>query len=840
MQKYKVSSRRKRQALTRLPLAAAICLAFTSTAFAQEEQQAPQPASTESTQQSAITLDTVTVTAQKRTENLQKVPISMQVLGTQQLQELHVTDFEDYAKLLPSVSFQSFQPGFNLVYMRGVASGGDGNHSGSLPSVGVYLDEQPITTIQGALDVHVYDMERVESLSGPQGTLYGASSQSGTLRLITNKPDPGSFAASYGLELNSVQEGGNGYVAEGMVNVPISDNAAIRLVGWNKHDAGYIDNKFGTRTFPTSGITMDNADRAEDDYNDVDTTGARLALKVDLNDNWTITPTFMAQRQKVNGTFAVDEEVDELGLTHFFPERSEDKWNQAALTVQGKIGNFDVTYAFARLKRDDEIDQDYNDYAFWYDTLAGYGAYFYDDDGVLVNPSQYIQGKDGYTKTSHELRIASPQEDRLRFVAGVFWQEQKHDIEQRYIVDNLASLLSVGGWNDTIWLTEQDRTDRDRAVFGEVSFDLTDRFTLTAGARHFRAHNGLKGFFGFADGYFPLESFIASGAAPYGEAACRALYGDDRSQWVPYEGAPCTVFDKEVKEDDTLGKVNLTWELSDTKMLYATWSEGYRPGGINRRGTLPPYLSDFLTNYELGWKTSWADNRLVFNGAVFQEEWEDFQFSILGANGLTEIRNANQAQIRGLEMDLNWAATYNLRVTGGVGFYDAELTENYCGWTDSNGDPVTVCPPGTVDPDGNVVDGPQAPDGTRLPVTAKFKGNLTGRYMFNIGGFEAFVQGSLMHEGERTSDLRLAERDLLGDLPSYTMFDLSAGIRKNNWALDVYVKNAGDERAQYNRFTVCAESVCGANGVVPEYPNGQVYSTVSQPRTFGVRFSQEL
>ena len=130
------------------------------------------------------------MTAQKRTENLQKVPISMQVLGEEKLDELNVTDFEDYVKFLPSVSYQTFGPGFAQIYMRGVASGGDGNHSGSLPSVGVYLDEQPVTTIQGPLDMHIYDIARVEALSGPQGTLYGASSQAGALRIITNKPDP--------------------------------------------------------------------------------------------------------------------------------------------------------------------------------------------------------------------------------------------------------------------------------------------------------------------------------------------------------------------------------------------------------------------------------------------------------------------------------------------------------------------------------------------------------------------------------------------------------------------------------------------------------------------------
>jgi outer membrane receptor protein involved in Fe transport len=191
----------------------------------------------------------------------------------------------------------------------------------------------------------------------------------------------------------------------------------------------------------------------------------------------------------------------------------------------------------------------------------------------------------------------------------------------------------------------------------------TTSFPTRSSARsaggHFRSDNTLKGFFGFSAGWAPGSS--------YGEQVCVDQFGDDPANWQSFNGAPCQVFDKEVKESGNLGKANLTWQITPTKMIYGTWSEGYRPGGINRRGTLPPYLSDYLTNYELGWKTSWGDNRLTFNGSMFHQEWKDFQFSILGANGLTEIKNANQASIDGLEMDINWAATYNLQIGAGAG-----------------------------------------------------------------------------------------------------------------------------------------------------------------------------
>src|SRR5947207_3274831 len=197
-------------------------------------------------------LEEVVVTAEKRTENLQDVPISITALGTARLQELGVQNFNDYVKFLPSIAYQTSGPGFAKIYMRGVASGDNANHSGPLPSVGVYLDEQPVTTIQGPLDIHVYDIERVEALAGPQGTLYGASSEAGTVRIITNKPDASAFKAGYDVTGNTLR-GQGGYVAEGFVNIPVGSSAAVRLVGWAERDGGYIDNVPGTISYPSDG-----------------------------------------------------------------------------------------------------------------------------------------------------------------------------------------------------------------------------------------------------------------------------------------------------------------------------------------------------------------------------------------------------------------------------------------------------------------------------------------------------------------------------------------------------------------------------------------------------------
>ncbi|MGH8177501.1 MAG: TonB-dependent receptor domain-containing protein, partial [Steroidobacter sp.] len=211
-------------------------------------------------------------------------------------------------------------------------------------------------------------------------------------------------------------------------------------------------------------------------------------------------------------------------------------------------------------------------------------------------------------------------------------------------------------------------------------------------------------------------------------------------------------------------------------------------------------------------------NRLRFNGALFSQEWEDFQFSLLGANGLTEIKNANQARINGLEMDMSWAATNQLTLSGGAAFLDSELTENYCGFVDANGNPETNCPD------------PEAPDGTQLPVTPKFKGNLTARYKFPLGSFDAHVQGSFVHVGKRKSDLRLVERDILGDLDSYNVADFSAGMGNGTYNVELFVSNAFDERAEIGKFALCAEAVCGP----------QTYIVTNLPRSFGVRFGQKF
>lgn len=742
-------------------------------------------------------VEELVVTAQKREENIQDVPVAVTAFTTKKLEELNVNNFDDYVKFLPSVAFQSAAPGYSNVYMRGVASGGDGNHSGSLPSVGTYLDEAPITTIGGALDLHIYDIARVEALAGPQGTLYGASSQAGTLRIITNQPELGVLKGRYDLQANTVAHGGQGYVAEGMVNVPMSDQMAVRLVAWNQHDAGYIDNVAGSRTYPVSGVTIRST--AKKDYNETDTYGARIALALELNENWTIRPSIMGQDTKTDGVFSYDPQVGDLKVQHYLPEDNHDRWYQAALAIEGKISDFDIVYTGAYNARKIDSHTDYSDYSYFYDTLYGSGAYITDSTGAIIDPTQRISGHDKFTRYSHEIRVSSPQDQRLRFVVGAFAQRQTHFIEQNYQINNLDPALSVTGWPGTLWLTEQFRVDRDYAAFGEAYFDITPKLMLTAGMRAFKSDNSLKGFFGFSSGV----------SSRTGEAACFAPSSVGT--------APCTNLDKRVEETGQIYKINLTYHIDDDKMVYATYSQGFRPGGINRRGTRAPYSSDYLYNYELGWKTQWADNSFRFNGAVYWEDWKDFQFSFLGPNAFTEIQNAGQARIKGAETEISWRPIEGLTIGAAATYTDAKLTKDYCGGVDpATGKPIQVCA------------SPEAPSGTELPITPKIKANATVRYEFPWGDYDAHIQGAFVYQGRSWGDLRLVQRDELGRLRAFAQADFTAGLSRDSWKVELSVLNAFDKRGDVYRYVECPS--CGA----------QPYYRPTRPRTIAISFGKSF
>lgn len=759
-------------------------------------------------------IEEVVVTAQKRSEDLQKVPMQVQAITAQKLEDLHLRDFTDFALYMPNVTYavsgqgSNGGPGFSNITMRGIASDQNGNHSGPVPTVGVYFDEAPITTINGTLDIPAYDIARVEALSGPQGTLYGASAESGVIRIISNKPNTDEFEASYDVDINSVAHGGIGYGAHGMVNIPISDKVALRVVAWDEHDAGYIDNMFGTRTYnfdDGTSMTINNAGRTKNNYNTVNKLGGRAALEIDLNDNWTITPTIMGQTENSDGVFGYDPSVGDLKVQHYLPEYVHDKWYQAGLTIQGKIANLDFTYAGSYMDRKVHSSADYADYTFWYDQSYPSYVNFYDNAGGRIDPTQHILGNDHFTKESHEVRLASSKDDRFRFQIGGFYEKQTHFILQDYVIPGLADpgtgqpTMHVTGWPDTLWLTDEYRTDKDWAGFGEVSYDILPNLTVTGGIRFYGYDNSLKGFYGFNS---------------YETSRCFAPTSVDNG--------PCTDLNSSAKGSGETHKVNVTWNVSDTKLLYATYSTGFRPGGANRvydpitGKVLPAYQPDSLDNYEIGWKTSWYDNTLQFNGAFYYEDWKNFQFPFLGPNSVTIVGNAKGgATVKGFEYEVTWLPIDGLTLSSNGAYNEADLDGPYCR------DQSVVCTNAVAN----------SPSGTQLPITPKWKINGTARYQWLLGGdYHAHVQGSVLHSSGTWSDLRLFERSLLGHNKPYTMFDFTTGIDKDNWSLELYIKNAFDERAQLGRYAECTPGTCGY----------EPYILASQPRTIGLTWSQKF
>ena len=790
---------------TRRPLARAVSVALTGSVFA-AAMAVPAHADP--------VLEEIVVTAQKRQENLQDVPVSVQVLGNQQLQDLNLKSFEDYIQFLPTVSFTYAGPGFGEIYMRGIASGGS-VHSGSMPSVGVYLDEQPITTISQILDVHIYDIARIETLAGPQGTLFGQGSQAGTLRIITNKPNTNEFEAGYDVSVNSVDGGDMGYGVEGFVNLPLSDKMAVRLVGWSIQDAGYIDNVAKCITYAASGIERCNTDpypgepvaKVEDNFNDASSTGARALLKVDLNDNWTITPGIMYQKTDTNGSWAHDpEDEGDLKIARFYEDSTREDWYQATVTLEGQIGDMDLVYAGAYLDRNMESLYDYSGYSEYLEelyTYYGYDCYVYDSAGACLDPSQYVSGDEQFTRASNEIRLQSNQSNRLRWIAGFFTQQQLHNFDLQWRIPAMEPQNSVIPGGDTTWQTYQVRKDRDNALFGEITYDFTEKLSATAGVRFFDYENSLYGFNGFL-------------SHCTGDYDADGNFVEDRVNGTPQ--FPC--FDTRILDDAATGdgqsyKFNLNYTINDDLMVYATYSEGFRAGGVNRARVpgVPKYEPDWVYNWEAGWKSTWMDGRLRFNGAVYLEDWDNVQLSFLDftVSNLTIIRNVGKAQTIGTEFDLTYAATDDLTVSLAASYNSAELQEAF--YRDSDDQAAGL--------------DPRAPKGTPMPYVPKFQYTAIGRYHFDVASLPSYAQLAVAYTGARWNDLdttnsRRAEMD------AYTIVNGAIGIDKESWTVELFGSNLTDERAQ--------------NQIVdPGYDSALDSKTyTNRPRTFGIRFSQRF
>ncbi len=528
----------------------------------------------------------------------------------------------------------------------------------------------------------------------------------------------------------------------------------------------------------------------------------------------------IAQQQKTSGDFGYDPHFGDLNVANYFDGYNRDTWYQSALTVEGKISNWDLNYTGGWFQRRIDNLVDYSQYSIAYDAQAITNQYAYtrfiDASGHLLDrPVQYTQNTDKYTKQSHEFRVSSPAEDRLRATAGLFYQRQTDDIRAGFDVPNLPTFYEVAGQQDVYYLSQMDRTDRDYAAFGEATFDITDQLKLTGGIREFWVNNTLYGFFGFNDNGYSSSA---------GEALCLAEGNPIVTTPGVYTGAnrPCVNTDKKVVEHGETHKLNLQYQIDPAAMVYFTWSTGFRPGGNNRLPTAGSWAADTLTNFEIGWKTDWLEHRLRFNGAVFYERWDDVQTAVQGQYGITSIVNAGNAKVEGLESEFEWAASEHLTLSAaGTGLLRMETTTVFCR-PSLLGVPQSTCTAAFVD----------AEPGTQLPGTPKLKLNGTARYGFDVGDYKSYVQGTVDHQSSTTYSLE-STRFYAGDTPSFTTFDVSVGTGLNNWRVEGFIENLFDKRGELGRNSEC-------NDLANHYCllNAHVYPI--KPMQFGVKFAQKF
>jgi outer membrane receptor protein involved in Fe transport len=746
-------------------------------------------------------LEEVIVTATKRATSLQDTPVSIVALTGSALEDLGITNFDEYALMLPSVSYSSSGPGQSQVYMRGAADGGDGNASGSQPSVAIYLDEQPVTAIGRNLDLHVYDIERVEALAGPQSTLFGASSQSGTLRIITNKPQMEEFEAGFDLSASTTKSGDPSYVMEGYVNQPLSDSAALRLVVWNKEDGGYIDNIAGNRQSwiydngNSTIISENNSARVKENFNDLSTQGLRAAVKVDLNEDWSATVSYLMQDQDAEGVWFHDPEnpngeVGELQVQRFGEDSSADEFKQAGLTLEGDLGFASLVYAGSFMDRDVVLNTDYSDYSDYNNSSwITYAScdYYYAADSACTSMSIFYSADNNYQRDTHEIRLQSQLDGDVQFVVGAYMEESTHTYRQEWHQPGMAkgSDFALFDEADLWYLTDQVRSDEQTAIFGEVTFQISDVLSATLGGRYFETESDLQGVTGYG-----TQTMIDWGYA---------------------------TLDVDTKADDSgsIYKANLNYSFGEDDMVYATYSEGYRPGGINRDETAVvsrTYEPDYIANFEFGWKTQWLDNRLRWNGAAYHMSWTDMQHTRYDLAqygspvGLTV--NVTEAEINGVETDITFLIREGWTVAGGMAYNNAESTKAFA------------------------IGGKIAPVGTRLPNVPKLKFNLNSRYNFELANQAAYVQAVYAFVDESYDSLFAhpvgdASAELREKQIDYTTVNLSAGIENDAWGIDLFVDNLLDERAELTRG---AQGNSGWDSTI----------TANRPRTLGIKYKMQF
>ncbi len=848
----------------------ALAFAIVAPAHAQAPQaEAPaQPAPAASAQQPARAggVDVIVVTAQRRSEDLQDVPVSVQALNAESLRQLNINTFEDYLEQLPNVTAGGSGPGQNTIYIRGLASTTPNlttaGVAGLAPNVALYLDEQPLAQPGRNLDVYAADLERIEVLSGPQGTLFGASSQAGVVRLITNKPSLNGFAASGSAGVSFTKNGEPSYNAEVMVNVPVTNTLALRGVVYLDDQGGYIDNVRGTRDASESGrfrsadtvrangvpvgdaragfqagadlsgvnfLAADNVNIVNKDFNDTQYAGFRATALWEVTPDWTITVAHARQSIESDGVFFADPELDgldNLQIQRFEQDRIEDDFSNTSWTVEGRLGALDLVYSGAYTDRTTEQRVDYSDYLF----VGQYLPYYICDTAVVYPgyvsnmpanptcqaPNLFVNSRTETSVFTQELRFSTDQDQRFRATGGAFYSnlilKELNDFHYpgsrfargadgvtpgflpNYPLTNagappgLTGNASPGYFSDpgpfpdgVIFRNDVKRTDRQFGLFGEASFDVVpDLVTLTAGARYYDVRVDLEG--SANSSFFNLNSAIFgpnAGVAP-GTGVDAQLGGTNISaQFAPNNsvGAP----DK-AKATGVIFKGTVTVTPQDNLLFYFTYSEGFRPGLLNRPGgaegpggfQVPFALeTDEVKNFEIGWKTDLLDRQLRFNGSAFYVDVSRLQTTIFDPSitNLFFSDNAADAEILGLEADFVLApyAVPGLTVAGAFSILDTKITR-------------------VLTPTEDVI------KGSSLAFAPPFQGNLRVRYEWDLNpALQAYVMPQVSHSASKFTDI--IEINKLR-LSSYTISNLSAGLVHDDWNFEVYANNLFDTRAE--------------------------------------------
>jgi len=787
-------------------------------------------------------VEEVLVTATRRAESVQDIPMSVSVLGETQLEDLNITDMEDYIMMLPNVSYVTLGPGSGNIYIRGISSGGESS-LGANPSVAVYLDEQPVTAVGQYLNPHIYDINRIEVLAGPQGTTYGANAQSGAIRIITNQPSTEGLEGGFSISMGQPKSGDMSRLTEAFVNIPIGDRMALRLTGYSKLQGGYIDNVAGTHTFRqgyirdglqdckeaigtddecwfghsaerydeltalAADITVDNSDVVEKNFNEATTVGGRAALAIDLNDSWTLTAHAMFQDLEAEGVWDHDPSVGDLQVMRFLPDWNDDEWAQYSLKLEGELFGGTLTTTYSDLDRNTETYADYSLYSDYYVSYGFVQPYYVCYVGYTEqceDPRQQYTNTTEIDRQTYEVRYTSDPSQPLRYMLGVYGVEVDTASDNDWHVLGLNDIPQMAvDAPDIYWTTDFVRAYEETAYFGEVALDVTEQLTVSASARNFDYKGSLNGFSGTV--WWPFGGYGPQGDRP--ESNYGAL------------GAP----EPRVTEaNDTVYRVSAEYQLNDDMMVYATWGEGYRPGGLNRFCTTRAidglgnqgssnigceFLADVLTAQEFGFKGSLLDGKVRLNAAAFWQKWDDFQFSRLdtSVSPLTLTYNVGNAESNGFEFDFIAMLTPNWSLSGAASFLDSTLTSDY-----------RVREPAEVEP----IPEPEAAAGTKLPRVPEMKWNLSTRYSFEN---DYFVQGTYMFTGKSYNTLfdggTISTQRRTQ--PSYAVANASIGIEKEDWSAQLYVNNLTDERG-----TVWINAVTWDQRV-----------TINQPRTIGLSFT---